>query len=147
MKQKINWVYYVSMAILFAAFFMGLVILAFLFFPFKVTDVRTPYKILTPTVKQGDSLVYVVDYCKYLDLTATVTRALIDGSVVLLPEENIHLPVGCHQFNIKIPISKNVAPGKYKLIGNLTFELNVFRKINTAFETENFTVLAADEKE
>ena len=44
-----------------------------LFFPFKIMDIHS-MTVMNSPIKAGDTILYLVDYCKYTDAPTTVYR-------------------------------------------------------------------------
>lgn len=95
-------------------------------------------------VNRGSGLVYRVDYCKYVDTTATMTRELVaqDGRelLVMLPLTAGSLPVGCHAVTLVDAIPTYVPSGKYTLRITRVYRTSTFYDRPAVFETEPFFV-------
>lgn len=124
------------------AVFIGLVIVfSLLFWPVMTIEfTRTPVPIDKEEVLAGEYVQLDVDYCKYTDLEATVTRELVDTVVVYYEPVKHHAAVGCHnaKFNVKIP--DYMASGVYFLRTHVTYHVNPLRDITVTHETEKFKV-------
>ena len=94
-------------------------------------------------VHPGDSLQYVLDYCKYADIPSVVHRSLIDGQVITLTDTQGQLPLGCHTLiaNTAI-IPETVNPGRYYLDVSVIYQVNPLRSQVTHYRTVYFDVVA-----
>lgn len=122
-----------------------LLILAFViylaYFPVKVADYNQPYKVRPNVIEAGQTLTYTADFCKYKNVQASVTRTLVDGTVIFFPIENTNLPIGCNKRDIPLVIPKNTPPGVYHLEISLVYRVNPLREITTRILTDEFRVL------
>jgi hypothetical protein len=120
-------------------------VLYMMFYPFKTLTVKQPDKILNPgkQVQAGGVLVYQIDYCKYTNKQAEVTRALIGKSVTYaLPVSTNNVPQGCTTAvsrNTVLPVGTQ--PGTYKLELTATYRINFLRDISVRHSSESFTVV------
>lgn len=127
-------------------------------FSYYFYAISWPYKVLTvnsvtvvgDNLKPGDSLDYIADYCKYMDIAPTVYRDLVDGVIYNLnsadePTRKTNNPVGCHKIRMHAGHVPDVAGGKYKLMMRNVYKVNAFRDITISFETPEFTIIG-DEK-
>lgn len=122
------------------------VLLYWMFIPLNVMTVVSPASILTPEVYPGENLVYEIDYCKYVDKSAVVTRRLINGEVIALPTITTDAATGCHQLLIATTtIPEHLDPGVYSLEVALDYHLNPIRHAHYEFKTEEFVVLPFEE--
>ena len=132
-----------SLFIIVFAIVMMLVTFYLLFFPFKTVDyINSPFSVLNnnKTVEAGDQLQYKVDYCRYTEIPAQVTRILQNNIVYNLPESVIKSNMGCNSVVTTILIPKEIACGEYKIMNTVRFEVNFLRTIVKHVETEVFTV-------
>lgn len=110
-------------------------------YPYKTTENRQPYKILNIAVKQGDLLLYEIDYCKYTDITPTVHRQFIDGIIYSTPESTAQLKRGCGKIINSVRVPSSLPVGRYYMKAVVTFKVNPIRIIEKEFITEQFEVI------
>lgn len=119
--------------------FMGL-------YPFKTIDVKQPATVLTAIVDAGDVLKYEVDYCKYTDAPAIITKTLISSdenpaplNYTLISYSN-DLPIGCGKFINDLPIPQYIQDGDYYVKISIEYRLNFLQTKTHEFRTESFYV-------
>lgn len=111
-------------------------------FPYRTISVsQHPYKVLTPEVKQGQMMTYVIDYCKHTNAIAEVHKQFVDGIIYAVPESSIGIEKGCGSKTISIKVPKTLPPGDYKLKVDVSFKVNPIRVISNSYETEIFSVV------
>lgn len=100
------------------------------------------YRVTTPTVPAGGTLIYQVDACKYTAAPALVFRQLVraDGQITSLGATYTNLPVGCQRSLSTLALPETIAPGRYYLAISLDYQVNGFRNITVTTRTEAFTV-------
>lgn len=103
-----------------------------------ISNVKQPYKVITPEVKQGEDMIYIADHCKLKEAGASIQRSLTDGIVIPLPEKPSNLPIGCHRVPIHVFISTKVPPGKYYMTIDIEYKINSFRSVFYHLKTEQF---------
>lgn len=110
-------------------------------YPYKTTVNKQPYKVINKVVKQGDLLLYEMDYCKYTNIIPTVHRQFIDGIIYSTPESTAQLKKGCGIIinSVRVPIT--LPPGDYYMKAVVTFQVNPIRTISKEFLTEQFKVI------
>lgn len=139
MRKKIEHIsIMISMGIIVAVWFL---LMFWWLYPYKTTSNIQPYKILNEEVRQGDLLLYKIDYCKYTNVTPTVNRQFIDGIIYSTPESTAQLKKGCGRFINSVKIPTTLPPGTYYMKATVTFKMNPIRIISKEFITEQFTVL------
>jgi len=129
---------------------MGLIMLiilniasnAFLsFYPYKTLVVKSAT--VDHSILAGDTLNYVVDYCKYTDKPASVFRTLhsVDETQVIpFPAVNTISVKGCNKTTVPLQTFANIVPGQYYLLVDVDFKMNPAREIHVIFKTNNFKI-------
>lgn len=138
--KLLNYLSYVTLSIA----FVFLAVLAYwYFYPYKTIDVKTPITVDKSVYNAGDTLTYTVNYCKYINLPATVHRNYVDGVIYNLSTIVTNNPPGCH---ITHPITTvpNLPSGKYFIRILFSYEVNPIRTITITVETEPFEVVFND---
>lgn len=100
-----------------------------------------PYKIVNKKVRPGDSLIYVVDACKFKNVSTTVVRRFVDHVVLNQEPEVSNIRVGCGQTNVSIMVPKLITPGIWHLDIDVSYKINPFRTKEYHLITEDFEVL------
>ena len=111
-------------------------------YPFKTLEVNTPFKVHNSPVEKGKALIFEMDYCKYTDKSAVISRKLANEVVFSLPDVRTHALIGCRKVNVSsVVIPKFVPDGKYTLIQTAHYKINLFRDIYVRYETEEFEII------
>ena len=112
--------------------------------PYKIAEQKGEARVLTPIIKNGETLIYELEYCKYADLVPIETRRqVIDGLVYQLPTAAPRvLPKGCNTIIASAPIivpecaecfDKEVHLGVTAI-----YQVNPLRKEEVTFRTQHF---------
>lgn len=118
-----------------------LLIAYWLLFPYDVQEhYKTPYEVLTPQVKNGEELVYKVDFCKFMNADATIHPAIVDGHIVTLPSKDTSLPRGCYELEAHVELPE-LAEGEYKYVETIKYRVNPIRTVSYTYESELFEVV------
>lgn len=132
---------------LFLASAFMLTIIYWLVYPYKTLEIKTqPMKVLTPEVKAHDMFYYEVDYCKYINKPAQVTRTLIDTVIYNMPSFTANNDMGCHTRAAMIEIP-NVPAGTYVYRVKFDYQVNPIRHILIVAETEPFNIVEEKKEE
>ncbi len=141
MKSKIPYV--ISMTVLAVAAIFLFIGGYLAFTPVKVIEAqRQPYKILTPTIKAGGTVVYEVDACKFKDIQSMVIRRFVDEKGLrypLAPEQNNVKP-GCGKTQIPLIVPETLHPGVWHITLDVSYRVNLFRDESYHLVTDNFTI-------
>ena len=117
-------------------------IIFLLFWPTTViVPNRQPYRVITPTVKAGENMVYEVDACKYYDVSSMVTREIVVESVhyPLSPLQN-NISKGCNKTHVSIMIPSVIPPGTAYLDLTVSYYLSALKTETYHFKTEEFII-------
>ena len=99
-----------------------------IFWPVEVLKPNIqPYKVLTPIVKVGGDLSYVVDACKDSTLNGSVTRTFADGEYYPSIISMNNIPVGCHKTVVNVFVPNYIPPGYYHLNLDISYQVNQLR--------------------
>lgn len=127
--------------ILVAFFVLGL-LCYWMCFPTKVIDyTNNPFPVNEKEIKQGETVSYLVKYCKYADYVPITTRTFVDGIVYVTPSFSGNWEMGCHERTVVVEVPKSLPEGTYKIEILHSFELNPIRTIEMKLETEKFNVI------
>lgn len=124
---------------------LAISILFLTFYPTQVIKPNVqPYKVLTPNVRIGESLIYVVDACKYIDVQSEVSRTFIDAKnktqyPAIIGKNSIHK--GCDKTPVSVTVPNYLIPGEYFMTLDVTYKLNSFQDRQYSFTTDTFMVL------
>lgn len=139
MKIKTShWI--AGIAMIFSSLFF-IIILFWWSWPYKTVEYKSPVTVLNKTVKAGQVVQYRIDYCKYVDYSAYVDRAFVDGIIYTVPTVRPNLPTGCHVKIQSVEVPANLPPSEYKLKVYVTFQVNPIRTITKSYETNIFNVI------
>lgn len=117
--------------------------MALAYAPVKVIEIKSPMKItnVNNEVKAGEMLYGTLDYIKYQDYTATVTKHFINNLVFIVPDSSSSLPVGKHVIPYSIEVPECLPTGRYHVFVVLTYHVNFLRNEKVEFNTEEFNVI------
>ncbi len=133
--------YYASIATIISAIVFLVYFFYCLFFPFKAIDFNGKFTVDNKNLKPGETLYYNVDYCKYTDKPAHISKFLADGIYYPLPPTESNFEPGCHVIKRSMQIPGELPPGnEYHLIVTTTYHLNPFRDVSVTAQTENFNI-------
>ena len=140
MKQRI---FYISLYIGLLISFLFVLYMAFLLiYPFNIMEVKQqPLPVISKQIKQGDNLVYVLDYCKYMSLPSEISPQLVDGIIFAFPTDISYVDKGCNVVFGSVPIPVSVPKGKYYMRFIVTYKVQGVREINYMYKTEEFEVI------
>jgi len=98
---------------------------------------------LKESYKAGEVFDLEISYCKYLPLSARMTRQFIDGVIYTLPEIiSGNAPSGCGTNIAKdINIPLELTPGTYYYKQTMTYKVNPIREVVVEFQTPTFEVI------
>lgn len=102
-----------------------------------------PFPVLNEnlTVKRGDRVTFLVDYCKHTDEIPTITKYFIDGVVLEINTVDGVFEKGCNKMKMDVYIPKAIAPSNYSVEFVGTFHPNPIRTIKYVAKTVNFKVI------
>jgi hypothetical protein len=133
-----------SYASIFVAILFIIIIFYWLLYPYRVIEFeQVPYPIVNEnkTVRQGELLIYEVEYCKFMNIGATTTKSFNNGIIYSLPPMQSNRETGCHDNKIFLEVPKTLPPAEYSLEVLYRFQVNPIRVIEYKQSTEPFTVI------
>lgn len=139
--------YILSWVAIISFIFLTVLITYWLTWPYKIATQNGEAKALTPIVKNGESLQYVLDYCKYTDIVPIkARRQLVDGLIYPLPTTPPRaLPRGCQKIIASTPV---ITPDctecfdrQVHLEITAVYQVNPLRTKEVTFITELFTII------
>lgn len=140
--------YRLSLLFLLVISVFSIVLLIMIFWPIEIiTPNIQPYKIINHQVRQGESLIYQVDACKYYDLVSMVRRQIIiDGVVYDLPLTQNNVQKGCGKTDVAVFISPALPTGHAYIELTIQYKVNALRDETYYFKTEGFDILQQQDK-
>jgi hypothetical protein len=130
---------YIMYLVLFSTWLLVLYMAYLMLYPITISTV-TNYKILNDKVKQGETITYEIDYCKYSDIQGQRDRAFINDIVYTITPDTTNVPTGCHKAVNTINIPRELPPGVYKVRNTISYRINPFRTEQTSFTSNEFEV-------
>lgn len=118
-------------------------------YPYKTLEVNVqPMPVIRETYMVGEKVEYRVDYCRYTEGSAEVSRFIVkhDQSITtgekrLLGTLTSNFPTGCDLVVASTqPIPENTADGRYFIEVVVKYKINPFRTITNTFVTEDFEI-------
>ena len=114
-----------------------------MFAPVQILEVKNnPMPLTKDILKRGESIPFVLDYCRPEGMNAyTVTPQIINGVVITLESFNSVLEPGCHKvISNTTRIPEELTPGKYHVHFIVEYRVNALRTEVLRYETQIFTV-------
>jgi len=139
MRKLFIWISYLSIASSVITLVLVIYWLAFQESPL-LFNTKT-FKVLTPVVKQGETLRYVSDYCKKKDYTFIVTRTFENSIIYVNPSFVSKRDVGCNKVEIGVQIPNELPPGKYNIKVTYQTNINPIRVETVVQKSDKFTVI------
>ena len=135
----------ILMALLVAAYLVLAYFAFLLFYPFETIVVHNePFPVKNAPITAGNVVIYTVDYCRYTDVDASVTRTLVGNVSISLGHNQSHFPRGCDKRDVADSVIPSFTPpGDYYIQIDSTYQINNLRAIEKHFRTATFHVIAA----
>lgn len=140
-KKITNAIY--ALLILFLLTFTGSVgtIFYWMYYPYKPLEIHALRLLETP--KLGQTLHYEIEYTKHDNLSAMVTRELVNSHAIIFPTLVSHVPVtGSNVKKIKqdeLSLTK-LYPDTYYFKWSATYQVNPIRTVTVSARTECFAL-------
>ena len=133
--------YLALLSILSAIFLIGLITfwLNYNYQPLVFNDPVMP--VLTKTVRAGETLRYVSNFCKNTNEPATVSRRFINGIVFATPVIITKSEKGCQEKTVAVSVPLELLEGPYRLSIVYQYKVNPLRTITVVQDTETFEVI------
>jgi hypothetical protein len=137
--------WYFNLMILANFFAMALIIIGIVWTlrPYRTVEFKgDSFKILNKTVRQGGTLIYTSDYCKYGNYSSETTRSFINGIIYTMPPVTTNRSLGCHKINVFVKIPPDLPVGENYYINMLyKFKVNPIRDIVVEHRSEKFSII------
>jgi hypothetical protein len=121
-------------------------------YPFDILTVKTPLKVLSHTVEQGDCVFVIMDFDQRMEGPSTITAQ------VIIEEKDDHIIIASQQLGMRLPAGKHLTEVGFTLPRNITspagkttfkakmeitsrYEVFGFRNIDITYCTEDFTIV------
>lgn len=130
----------VIIATLFIFFNFLSVIFFWWFYPYRTFKVNS-IAMTKGEYTRGESVAYVLDYCKYTAKPATLSRSFEDGIIFRIPPVESNVDTGCHIITSHIEIPSTLPVGEYKIKIHLSYQINPIRAIAVEYETGTFVII------
>ena len=112
--------------------------LVFPYRPIEFQDVE--FSVKNTMVQRGKMLFYTANYCKYMKLSAKVTRSFVNSIIYVTPTTITDRPMGCNSLVIGTTVPQELPPGTYKAEMSYQFQVNPIRTVIVKMTTEEFEV-------
>ena len=147
MSKKQMIYYYISMVILVSAIAVVVVAGFLALMPVEVIKPNVqPYKVITKEVKQGGTLIYEVDSCKFKSVPTRIIKQFIDKNNTRYPQptENSNVIVGCGKTRTTLSVPFNMPEGEWYLDLEVAYKVNPLRTEYYNFKTDEFVIIKAE---
>lgn len=109
-------------------------------------EIETPVQVDKEVYEQGDTIWMTVNYCRYVDATATIYSAYVSDAIrVNVPAEVTNTLTGCGETMIRETIPADLPPGIYSRVSRGVYEVNVLAHRTVDWYTEEFEVIEKGE--
>jgi hypothetical protein len=110
--------------------------------PYKVLEFKDArFPVITKQVERGDSLIFVSNYCKYVDEPATVSRSFINDFTYATVPIITHAKAGCRSMRVVVYVPPELPLGTYYLHNKFVYKVNPLRTITIVHDSEEFEVV------
>lgn len=122
---------------------MVLLTLYWLLWPYKTLVFKDKFfPVITKNIHPGDVVTYKADYCKYINLPATVSRHIVNGYDYTMPPTLTDRASGCHVIYVSFVLPKETPVGNnYRADMIYKYEVNPLRTIIVQHSTDYFNVI------
>jgi len=113
-------------------------------YPYNIIEFQdAQFPVEKTVVYQGEEISYTSRYCKYMDLSAVVTRSYIDTLIYTMPSTVTKRMMGCHNMVFSTVIPNKLPAGKYYIHMVYKYDVNPIRTIIVEHDSESFEVKEA----
>ena len=124
------------------AFLLLMLLGVWQFYPYKTLVFKDkPFPVINKVVRRGGFLQYTSNYCKYIDMSATLSRIFVNGLVYSTPMTQTNRKLGCHKVTVGVGIPHELPVGFYRLDNTYEYQVNPIRTIIIKGSTEVFEVV------
>lgn len=138
MNKLLNTISYLT---LITAFVMLCIFFFWSFYPYRTIEWKTDkFPVKTKVIKRGDSLIFVSDYCKYVELSAVVSRSFVNDFSYTTTPVTTYAKKGCNKMKVVVTIPKELPAGRYYIHNKFSYKVNPIRTITLVHDSEEFIV-------
>lgn len=112
-------------------------------YPYKTIEFKSLYQTEKTVYYQGDKTFYVVNYCKYTDARASITKEFVDGLVFSVDSPQAILNRGCREQEVPMTIPETLPIGEYRLRNTVTYFVSPTQAISKTNYSNWFEVKAS----
>lgn len=136
-----RFTYLISWIAILSAFALIGVVTAWEVYPYRLLEIKNPTPVVNKVVKAGELLTYKVDYCKFTDLSAQVTKSFVNDIIYTMPTQLGTHGKGCGVEYISVITPKELPQGDYFLKIKFVYQVNPMREMKVEVKTEQFTII------
>lgn len=104
--------------------------------PFVVNNVTSEIETINP----GETYKYSVSYCKYSNLSALVSKTLVNDILIPFSPYESNIPTGCQTRDVYTEIPDYVPSGVYHIHIVSAYQVNPIRNVTVFYETPAFII-------
>jgi len=111
--------------------------------PANWLKVVQPYKVISPSIGQGYTLNYEVEYCSSKELYLVVSRQLENtetGELWDVSDRATHFTKGCSKEIQNVTVPQRIEVGMYKLRDSISIKVNPLKTEELDFVSESFGI-------
>ena len=145
--EQLNKRYQQSKLAAYAVIALALVMITMLIWPYNIITWEDEYfPVLNKKVIAGDPVVYEVAYCKNSDLSAKLSKSLVNDNIYLYSAVDSNAECGCHVVNATLETPSYAEPGLYHVKIVYEYSPNLLRKITYTKESEVFEIVKNEDR-
>jgi hypothetical protein len=112
------------------------------FWPVTVLTVQDQNNlvVVTPFVRAGERLQYILPYCKFRTIPATNAYQLVNTEHIFIPGDTTNGPTGCGSPKVSFIVPPDTPAGQYRLIIIVSYQINFLHHETSTLRTDSFAV-------
>lgn len=131
---------------------LNLYLVYLMLIPVNIIEIEQPMNIVNENniVNPGEIVKYEVNYCKFIDVNAQVSRTVVSADTINnppvgYPTNLFSAPTGCDSFtSTSVTLPDDIPPGNYIVSTNIEYRPNPLRTETYNAVSEVFTVAQQD---
>jgi len=111
-------------------------------FPYNIIMFTAPtFPVMNKTVKQGEMVKFVSNYCKFTDISADVSRIFKNEILFYTPPTVGNIKKGCSNVTVAVTVPSELPSGSYVIENVYQYRVNPIRTVIVRHDTDEFRVV------
>jgi hypothetical protein len=128
-------------AVLMALLTLIVLVVYWLNYPYQTITFDQPiFSIESKTVKGGEILFFISNYCKHTNVAASITRVFKNDILFYTPTSTGNIGKGCGAVRVGVSVPEELPKGEYVIENIYRYRVNPIREIVVRQDTEMFVV-------